>query len=350
MKKNYLLLPVLVASSTLSVLADDVPLDKPSDKSLDKFMDRLTFSGRFGLNINAKFGPRTAPGGGAYNYLDGYVHNDSTGNFDPTGTFPDGITQNWGYDNSSRQVNAQNNTILMTRGGGSNGSMNDDPQLGAELGYTRELFSHGDFSFGFETALNYMNVSFNDGIGYSGSGTQDAYPYFTGTIPPAAPNANGQPYQGQSSPGQQGGFVIGATPVSSTPVAISMTGRHQFDADLWGFRLGPYIQYSLGKHVDLNLVGGFTAVLIHGEASWSETLTVNGVTDSPHSGSGNNDEVLVGYYVGANVAWHLSRRLDLTGGVQFQDVGTYSMALGSRQVELDLSESVFVTVGLNFKF
>ena len=96
MKKNYLLLPVLAAASTLSVMADDTPLDKPSDKSLDKFMDRLTFSGRFGLNINAKFGSRTAPGGGTYNYLDGYVHNDSTGNFDPTGTFPDGITQNWG--------------------------------------------------------------------------------------------------------------------------------------------------------------------------------------------------------------------------------------------------------------
>lgn len=48
--------------------------------------------------------------------------------------------------------------------------MNDDPRLGAELGYTRELFSQGDFSFGVEAALNYMNVSFNDGIGYSGSG------------------------------------------------------------------------------------------------------------------------------------------------------------------------------------
>jgi hypothetical protein len=79
-------------------------------------------------------------------------------------------------------------------------------------------------------------------------------------------------------------------------------------------------------------------------------LTVNGVTDPTHSGSGSNTELMWGYYVGANVSWHINERWDLNAGVQFQDLGTLSQTVGNRQVELDMSEVVYLTVGISYKF
>src|SRR6266850_7096576 len=97
MKRLQIILSLLLASRTFAG-EDDEP-------DLNQCKDRLTLSARLGFNVRAKFGLRRTPDGMAYNYLDGYVLRDSTGDFDPTGTFP-GITQNWGYDNSARQRDA----------------------------------------------------------------------------------------------------------------------------------------------------------------------------------------------------------------------------------------------------
>src|SRR6266436_3350227 len=82
----------------------------------DDDTNRLTFSARLGFNISARFKPipapiqpsvpRIAPDGQPFNYDDGYVHTDVSGNFG-------GQTWNWGYDNSSRQV--VGNTVEMSR-------------------------------------------------------------------------------------------------------------------------------------------------------------------------------------------------------------------------------------------
>ena len=85
--------------------------------------NRVTLSLRFGLNISGKFkGPsagansafalpyanhRQTPQGDAYNYNNGYVLTDISGN-------AGGQTWYWGYDNSS-QVNLANNTIAFDR-------------------------------------------------------------------------------------------------------------------------------------------------------------------------------------------------------------------------------------------
>src|SRR5882724_12530388 len=68
--------------------------------------NRVTLSLRFGLNISAKFTgvgasfPGSAPGNGRftldgdpYNYDDGYVLTDSSGNFFSVSSY-------WGYDNA----------------------------------------------------------------------------------------------------------------------------------------------------------------------------------------------------------------------------------------------------------
>src|SRR6266699_1485286 len=72
--------------------------------------NRLSLSARFGFNISGKFkgignglftvpapNPRRTLDGDAYNYDDGYVLTDSSGNFG-------GETRYWGYDDSASQI------------------------------------------------------------------------------------------------------------------------------------------------------------------------------------------------------------------------------------------------------
>src|SRR5690348_15347737 len=69
--------------------------------------NRLTFSGRVGFNISARFkgisappptaSGRRTPNGDPYNYDDGYVLTDVSGNLGDQ-------TYYWGYDDSSRQI------------------------------------------------------------------------------------------------------------------------------------------------------------------------------------------------------------------------------------------------------
>ena len=346
--KTHIVWPVLVATSTMAV-----PLNKPVE---DSFVNRLTLNARFGLNIGAKFGARTTPEGGLYNYVDGYVLTDSTGNANPTdgSEIPGPLTQYWGYNNSPRQV--VGNTIVLTRSAAGSDLLShkfdDDPRLGAELVYSRELGKHDKWTYGFEVGIGYMNLCLRDNSSYTGTGTQDAFPFFAGTTPPEAGTvAHPDAYQGAFNLAQQAGFVIGAVPVSSIPgQQVSIAGRHQFDADIWGLRVGPYLSHPLGKHAEINLVGGFAAALINAHTEWSETSTIGGVTDPAQAGRGHNCDVLWGYYIGANVSWHLNKRWDLNAGVQFQDLGVYRQTTGNRVAEIDMSAAIYVTVGIAYKF
>lgn len=311
--------------------------------------NRLTFSGRFGLNISAKFknlrsappgNPRTTPDGDPYNYDDGYVLTDVSGN-------AGGQTWYWGYDNSASQISG--NTILMNRstpvGHPAARTLEDDPYLGAELTYNRLLGVQGKARYGLEVAANYLNLSLNANRTFSGTVSRltDAYPFTPGTTPPAATPAS--PYQGSfNGPG----FLLGDTPVSSTTTLIpgaTITDAQRLDANLWGFRLGPYVELPLSERWNLYFSGGLATGLLDSEVAWTQTIGA-----SSTRGGGHALDVLWGFYAGANVSWRFSEHWSAIGGAQFQSLGNYQHAFGGRKVEMDFSNSVFLTLGLGYNF
>lgn len=316
-------------------------------------LNHLSLSARIGFNVNARFknlgaltllpNGRTTPDGNPYNYNDGYVLTDISGS-------AGGQTWNWGYDSAS-QV-AGNNTILMNRttpganAASPNGIGSSDPQPGWELNYDRELGTIGKWHYGVEGALNYMRVSFSDNSSFSGNAQQttDAYPYTPGTTPPVAP------YQGTfNGPG----FLLGATPVSSTTSTVSsatVVGQRSFKSDIWGMRVGPYFERPLTDRLSLSLSGGFAAGLLVNSASWNETIFVAGNPVAISSGTGHNTGFVWGGYVSADLAYQFSDRWSAEIGAQFQDLGKYQHDVGSRAVEVDLSKSLFVTVSVGYHF
>ena len=296
--------------------------------------NRLTFSALFGLNISARFmspgggagpgTPRMTPDGDTYNYDDGYVLTDVSGNFG-------GQTWYWGYDDSARQISG--NTILLSRStsaAGPSQSSDSDPDYGAELAFSHPLGARGNLRYGFEIAVNHLNLALHDDTGVSR--ITDAYPFTPGTTPPTAVPSD--PYQGSfNGPG----FIIGDTPVSST----TTTDRQRFASDIWGFRLGPYLELPIGERVNLWAGGGFAWTLMNNSVTWANT---------GGSGSSGDLGLLWGGYLSANASWQFSEHWNLVAGVQYQKLGTYRHTFSGRPVEVDFNNALLVTLGFGCSF
>ncbi len=320
--------------------------------------NRVTVSLRFGLNIKGKFkgtggslasgaaGSQQTPRGDKYNYDDGYVLTDISGNAGNQSWY-------WGYDNAS-QVNASGaNTIDFHRdtalGVPNQNSGGDTPYVGAEIAYNWELGKDDwrHIHYGLEAAINFMPINFRSGGLYNAtlSRLTDTYSYTDGTTPPGAP------YQGSFG---GAGFVINTPPVGSTTVTVpgaTFLAQQDFDANLWGFRLGPYLEMPLSQKWSLHLSGGFALGLLDSQANWRETITLpsaGGATTK--SGSGSDFSALYGYYVSLTAAYQLSERWAIEGGVQFQDLGTYEHNFAGRLAELNMKNSLFIQVGVSYSF
>ncbi len=316
-------------------------------------LNRFSLNARIGFNITARFkdlgrltlapSTRLTPNGDVRNYDDGYVLRDISDNFG-------GETWYWGHDNDSQ---VSGDTILMSRstplrGSSSSFGVDDDQgQLGAELAYNREVFRHEEQHYGLELAANYMNINFDDrgSLRVATRRTTDAYPFHEGTTPPLAP------YEGTfGGPG----FVLGDTPVSSTTRRVAggatVQGRREFDANVWGFRLGPYADFPMGTNWNFSLSAGLAVGLVDASAKWNERLYVNNRLAARSRGDGDDLGLLWGGYVSGKLSYRLSDHWRVEGGAQFQAMGKYDERIDGRRVEVDLGKAIFVTAGVSYSF
>jgi hypothetical protein len=367
MNKNSQLWMLPVAGSFLFTAAVSAApaTPPPLERAYLDSTNRITASVRFGLNISGKFknpggslNPRAAaangrrtPNGDHYNYDDGYVLTDSSKN-------AGGQSWYWGYDHAS-QVNAGANTIDFSRttapGLPAQNSGDDSPYVGFEITYDYELGVKEDWHhlrYGIEAAFNGMPINFNSGGTYHTSVNKqtDTYGYTPGTTPPGYNDPSQLPYQG----GYGGpGFLLNVprlgSATTSTPGTI--VAQQHFDADLFGFRLGPYIESPLTEKLSLHLTGGLAVGILNASANWKETVTLDGgLGSTTSSGSGTDTSVLWGYYFGLDAVYQINERWGVDVGVQFQDLGTYSHDFGGRTAELDLSNSMFIQAGISYSF
>lgn len=333
--------------------------------------DELTLSLRFGLNFSGKFsgvagplnsanpfvGNRLTPNGDPYNYDNGYVLKDISGN-------AGNQTDYYGFDNNSQVTGTagvqQSLNLNRTTLSGISGSQNDpvyDPRIGAELTYNhllgiKENWHH--LRFGLELAANYTPIDFDSTTMDQLSATvnQYSYAFAPGTTAPPAP------FQGTyMGPGPNGSSyaILGATPtlVSSTSSGgYQFLSQDNFRGDLWGFRLGPYLEMPLSRRLSLHLSGGLAVGLLDDNAWWSQTLTppAGGGAAITASGSGSDLSVLWGGYARLDASWQLNRHWGVEVGAQFQDLGNYNHDFGGRSVDVDLSRSIFVEAGLSYTF
>ena len=294
-----------------SVLAQD---DNPSD------WNHFGVDFRMGFNIQAKFtgtgflAPSPASAGPAVNrtYSDGFVNVDSSGN-------AGNLTWNWGYQHSGQWVG---DTLQMHDTSVSGGSVNDDPNLGFEVSYVRDLGHESWGRWGIKLAFGYTDMDMRNSVQL----ITDTY-QLGGVKPPIAP------YSGSfSGPG----VVIGSSPTRS----IGPGGNESLDATLYDFRLGPTVELNITKRLSVELGGGLAVGVV------DSTFAINEATTTSTSSTGCQ----VGAYAEAGLAYRVCHAASIYGGAQFQYLGDFNQSVGGRSAQLDLSHSIFCVLGLEFHF
>jgi hypothetical protein len=325
--------------------------------------NRLGLSYRMAFNIEVSFKTQFNPAllqagpgisGVDRNYDDGYNRVDNTGN-------EDGITHYWGYESDS-QYDAALHTITLHGASGSTeaGSRDDGLQMGVELTYNRELGRRGKARWGVESAINYLKVSIRDNqpAGVGGTLVTDTYqlpelPFGGGyVIPPPAP------YHGTHEPPASGLATLSDSPSSRATSALNATssGTRDFDANVIGWRIGPYLEFPVVTNLSFSLSGGFSLVGVISDYRYNETVTYHDPGSALDNlevameGSGTHSGLLAGGFVGGGFYLALEKGWTAFGGVQFQYAGTYTHGEGASSAKLDLGKSLFVSLGASYSF
>ena len=333
-------------------------LKRESDESLNHF----GVSYRVGLNVNVRFKNIGAfqphnPGPVAHvadhEYDDGYVRTDREKNQHP---FNENTTWNYAYakDDGSQYLIEQDQLAMhSTFSSGVASKEDSDPRHGFELTYSRQLGHAGHGTWGVEGAFNYMETGAANSQPSSSKISQITDLFnLNGVRPPVGFPAPGVTTGHGTFEGPES--VISDYPnrtVDSNFGTATSTGWRKFDANIYGFRLGPYLKIPLCKRADLLLGGGLALAQVDSRFSYQERIvfSTGGGPFSP-SGSGSHSELMAGGYLSANLSAKLSSRIDAFAGVQFQSMGTYRHTENHRTAELDLSQSLFFVAGLGYSF
>lgn len=321
-----------------------------SAPAADEFVNphRFGMSYRAAYEMTADFGglgafaAMTAPGPAAgaavdRTYDNGFNMIDVSGN-------AGGMTTFWGYTSPAQIVGG--NLVLSSSssaGGTTAQGREDDPQNGFEMSYGRRLLRLGKATMGFEGAFNWVGVSINDRQALTGTTTviNDSFA-LGGIIPPAAPFAGtfGGP-----------GPLISSTPARATATGASaITGSRNLESDLYGLRLGPFVEIPVTKRLDLEIGAGFALAYAASSYTLAETVTIAGVGTQVNNGRSSNRDVLFGSYLRGQAALRLNDRLRLFGGAELNNLQNIDQSAAGATATLNLKKSVFLNVGISLDF
>lgn len=338
----------------------------PFEQAPAPLLNRIGLSYRMGLNISVDFkhlggySPQAAlltPDGLPFNYDTGYVYPDNYPNQHP------GLSWNYGYVAGVSTANP--NFSLYRSSSASDSDSRDnygDPQHGLELTYNHQFGKWGRVLWGLETGFGFTDFTVHDDRSYSGTVVHTTNTFAAAGGAALLP----APFQGNAAgpvPGDtQGWPLVGVTPVNGAPItgtfvgAASVTGTRDLDARIFSLRLGPYLDYPMGKRWTASLSAGLSLVYINSQFKFTETVSIDpgislvNLPPESRSGSGSSDDFLVGGYVGGTVAYSLTERWRLFTGAQFQATGDLAQYQGGKESVVRLGQSVSVNFGFSYSF
>ena len=345
--------PLLAAEAALPKLEEPTPLNK----------NRFGVSYRAGYNITAQFknvgnvknpatgrDPGPATGGGVDRfYDDGYNRVDISGN-------KDGLTWFWGHKNLPGQVVPGNDTVVMhstTASPITSKPVGSDPEHGFEVTYNRELgrSEKSGRSWGLEFGVGWTDLEINDHRRLTGGRRTISDAFGREGV-----NPNVEPTSAQF-PGHAGNYegpnaLIEDNPTRSISYSRNgsqVTGARQFDADLFSFRLGPYLDLPIDTNWTFSISAGLALGVIDGQFHFDQRVTT-GVT-TRQIGTGGNTDVLLGGFASASLRYAINDRWSLFASGQYLGLADrYSATARGQRIELDLTRTVFLALGVSYSF
>jgi hypothetical protein len=279
-------------------------------------------------------------------YDNGYVRVDVSGN-------AGGFTTWWKFDTALGATydglpgGAVNLSTSRSTAQGETFNSKDDPHAGVDFGYARRLVRFGDgpkprMIAGLEARFSLLDLKISDTPSVTGDAvTTDTYHLAPGNV------VLGNSYEGTF---EGPGVLLGAEPTARALTAGTAALAQQLDGQMYGFNLGPILEFPVGQSFTLSVSGGLAVTGVSADSSYQESVTIGNNPAVITSGSSHFDSWHTGVYLKGAVALSLGRQWQCQAGVQWQDTGSMSSQTGKYETTLDLSSTTIITVGIGYSF
>lgn len=300
-------------------------------------------------NFSPAFPIQPLGGGVDYNYDDGFVRVDSSGNLG-------GETWNWGYENASQIDPSGLGSVdyTLTRGL-ADGAADEDG--GGEMGV--EAFGYLDMgaasiiptlakrgaTWGFRGGFNYNHVDVDNRSTISSSTiTQTDRFSLNGTVAPPAPHRDGS-FDGP-------GPLISDSPSRSFGPGRSalISGSRELDVHLNVLSLGSYLELPVLSNFSLMFEGGLSAGIASGSYDFQSRTSVSGLGSRTSSGSDTETSVLPGFYLGIEAIYQLNKNWGIQAGGRYQFMDEFELQSNGSSAALSFDSAFILSLGAVYSF
>lgn len=344
-------------------IGEAISTDKPVDSAAaietaaptGKWRFGTSFAGFVGVKTSftglgtfqSAFAPAALGGGTNYNYDDGFVRLDATGN-------AGGLTWNWGYNNASQFNPAGTGSISSSISNSAANGAIEDSSGGAGFEFMA-YYEMGEVPWsaegkkrpvwGMRSAFQYARLGGNSRQDANGDviRTTDSFD-LGGIIPPAGP------YAGTfAGPGP----VIADAPTRTTQViagGANVAGYRQFDTDLFSLNFGPYMEFQVQEKLSFGVEAGLALAIASGTYRHESTTTIAGVGTQTTSGNGSRTAFLPGGYLGVNATVEVNEKWSIYGAARYQYMKDFEVSAGGSQAQLSFGSAFVLSAGAIFRF
>jgi len=360
MNIHLLSLPLIVLTTAFATAGDDPQSDsKHSDVvtypaasspwrvgvgSAQLLGLKTSFSGLG--KFNSPFAAQPLGGGVNYDYDNGFVHVDSSGNAGAQ-------SWNWGYQNSSQYQSSGSGTMNFSITN-SNADGAVDHRDCADPGI--ELFAYYDMgaigfsplkerkaTWGFRGGIHYSHIGVeNSGLLATSLTTLTDSFGLNGTVPPSAP------YSGSfAGPGP----LLGDHPQRTISGGIgSITGNRELDVHLTIADFGTFLEVPVTKEFDLMLEAGVSMAVGSGSYDFTSTTSVTGLGSQLSSGSDSRTSLLPGVYVGLSGTYELTKQWSIQCAGRYQYMNSMDLEANGSKASLSFGSAFVVSLGCVYSF
>jgi hypothetical protein len=296
--------------------------------------------------FNGAFATQPPGGGRNYQYDNGFVRVDSSGNLG-------GQTWNWGYENAGQYNPAGTGSIDMSISGSSaNAGASDDNKSegGAEFFAYLDMGAVGipqlqerGATWGFRGGVHYAHVDSDDSSTLV-SDTVTLVDRFDlgGNIAPLAP------FTGSfAGPGP----LMGDSPQRSYQYGQALVaGSRELDVHLTTLSFGTYLEMPLTRKFNVTLEGGLNAALASGSYDYQSATTITGLGTRQSSGGDSECSLLPGIYLGVSGIYQLNESWALQAAGRYQYLDGFDLESNGSGASLSFDSAFILSFGALYSF